>query len=94
MIVHSLIIKPPQDVEAELGKKDSKYEDGPSTPIELLPGNNIISLQIPRNNINGWKMVGLNSLKVSKFYTDVSVIINTWTYFTDECGQCYQIGFW
>ena len=56
-----------QDIEAELVKRDRKYEDGPSTPIELLPDNNVISLQIPPNNINRWKMDGLNSLKVRTY---------------------------
>ena len=56
-----------QDIEAELGKRDRKYEDGPSTTIELLKDNNVISLQIPPNDINGWRMDGLNSLTVCAF---------------------------
>ena len=51
-----------QDIEADLGKRDSNYEHGPITPVELEGDK--ITLEIPNEPVCGWKMDELNSLQV------------------------------
>ena len=52
-----------EDIEANnLENRDSNYEHGPITPVEL--DDDKITLEIPDEPVCGWKMDELNSFQV------------------------------
>ena len=50
------------NIEADLKNRDSQYEHGPITQVELEDDK--ITLEIPDEPVCGWKMDELNSLQV------------------------------
>jgi hypothetical protein len=60
-----------RDIEADLGKRDQKYEHGPFTAVELEKDE--IILKIPKQAVRGWKMDALSPLKMSTVNKSVSL---------------------
>jgi hypothetical protein len=60
-----------RDIEAELGKRERQYEDGPYTAVELEKDE--ITLIIPKQAVRGWKMDALSPLKMSTVNKSVSL---------------------